>query len=245
MRTKLLATVETVRNALPEGRSLPARTWERRHKGIVALLWLHAVGLGLFAAVRGASVRHSATEALIVVAFAALAANPRFSRRVRSSLAVLGLLSSSAILVHLSGGSVEMHFHFFVMVVVIGLYQDWLPFLLAIGFVVTHHGTIGLLDPGSVYNHPGAVENPLLWAGVHGLFITAESIASLIAWRLFETAHQHSQLILDSAGQGIYGIDTDGRLTFANSTAASMLGMEPDEMLGKEMHPLIHHTRED
>ena len=35
---------------------------------------------------------------------------------------------ASALLVHLSGGRIELHFHFFVMMSVIVLYQDWLPF---------------------------------------------------------------------------------------------------------------------
>jgi len=44
-------------------------------------------------------------------------------------------MSSSAILVHLSGGYIEFHFHFFVMLVFLALLQDWLPFLLAVGYV--------------------------------------------------------------------------------------------------------------
>jgi hypothetical protein len=75
----------------------------------------------------------------------ALAASlPLFPRRVRSALGSLGLVSSSAILTHFSGGYIEAHFHFFVMIGVLTLYQDWLPFLVAIGYVVLHHGLAGL-----------------------------------------------------------------------------------------------------
>ncbi len=48
-------------------------------------------------------------------------------------------------------------------------------------------------------------------------------------------------LLLESTGEGIYGIDTAGRCTFINSAAARMLGYLPDELLGKDMHACIHH----
>ena len=50
-------------------------------------------------------------------------------------MASLGLLTSSAFIVHLSNGNIEAHFHFFVVISVVTLYQDWVPFLLAIGMV--------------------------------------------------------------------------------------------------------------
>jgi methyl-accepting chemotaxis protein len=61
------------------------------------------------------------------------AAHPAIGRRARSAVAVLGPITASAVIVHLSGGVVEAHFHFFVMIRVITLYQDWLPFGLALG----------------------------------------------------------------------------------------------------------------
>ena len=60
---------------------------------------------------------------------------------------MLGLLTCSATLVHLSGGVIEMHFHYFVMVGVITLYQDWWPFLIAISYVVFQHGAGGVRRP--------------------------------------------------------------------------------------------------
>jgi PAS domain S-box-containing protein len=51
-------------------------------------------------------------------------------------------------------------------------------------------------------------------------------------------------LLLDSTGDGIYGIDPEGRCTFINKAGAKMLGYEPDEVRGKNMHQLIHHSFE-
>ena len=67
--------------------------------------------------------------------FALAATHPALGRRARASAAVLGLITASAVTVHLSGGVVEAHFHFFVMIGVITLYQDWLQFGLALGYV--------------------------------------------------------------------------------------------------------------
>ncbi len=46
-------------------------------------------------------------------------------------------------------------------------------------------------------------------------------------------------------GDGIFGIDLDGKVTFVNAAATQMLGYKQDEMLGQVMHELIHHTRAD
>jgi PAS domain S-box-containing protein len=53
------------------------------------------------------------------------------------------------------------------------------------------------------------------------------------------------RLLLDSSGEGIYGIDTGGNCTFVNRSAAEMVGWRPDELVGRNMHQLLHHTRPD
>jgi len=56
---------------------------------------------------------------------------------------------------------------------------------------------------------------------------------------------RYVRLLLESTDQGIYGIDLHGRCTFVNRAAADMLGYEPEELAGKDMHRLTHHTRTD
>lgn len=53
------------------------------------------------------------------------------------------------------------------------------------------------------------------------------------------------ELILESAGEGIFGLDIDGKVTFVNKAAALMLGWEADDLVGQSHHALIHHTRAD
>ncbi len=56
---------------------------------------------------------------------------------------------------------------------------------------------------------------------------------------------QHWQALLDSAGEGIWGVDLDGRCTFINQMALRLLGFSSSELIGRNMHSLVHHHRED
>jgi PAS domain S-box-containing protein len=59
-----------------------------------------------------------------------------------------------------------------------------------------------------------------------------------------EAAHRRLTLLLESTGEGIFGIDMAGRCTFVNRAACELLGWRTDEVLGRNMHQLIHHSRE-
>ncbi len=56
---------------------------------------------------------------------------------------------------------------------------------------------------------------------------------------------QLNSLILNAAGEGIFGLDCEGRHTFVNPAAAQMLGYKTSELLGQPSHTLWHHTKAD
>jgi PAS domain S-box-containing protein len=56
---------------------------------------------------------------------------------------------------------------------------------------------------------------------------------------------QQNELILNSAGEGIYGLDANGMVTFANPAAARMIGWSTSELIGRSMHDLLHHSHSD
>ena len=60
-----------------------------------------------------------------------------------------------------------------------------------------------------------------------------------------EQIRQLHDLILQAAGEGVYGLDCEGKTTFVNPAAARMLGWEADALIGQPMHALLHHTRPD
>jgi PAS domain S-box-containing protein len=172
---------------LPAGGTLSDRVWRARHRGVLVLLWLHVPALLAFALVQGESLPHAVAEASAVAVPAAAAVAAFHKRRLSTILASVGLMISSAVLVHLSSGTIEAHFHFFIMVGVVVLYQDWEPYLIAIGFVTLQHGVLGALAPLDVYNHPAALDHPWTWAAIHGIAILAMSATGIVTWRLHES----------------------------------------------------------
>src|SRR6056297_431918 len=55
----------------------------------------------------------------------------------------------------------------------------------------------------------------------------------------------HHALILESAGEGVYGLDADGRLTFGNAAAERIVGWDTKRILGERSHEIHHHTYPD
>jgi len=192
------AAVAQVRRLLPRGHTLPPEELRRRHRALLILLWLHAVLVPLWAVSRGFGIGHSLVEG-DAIAVCAIAATVVGARRSGGPLLVsLGLLTSSAVIVHLSGGVIEAHFHFFVVIVLLTLYEDWMIFLLAAAFVVVHHGIGGELDPHAVFNHPDAEAHPWRWALVHAAYVGAAGLGAIVTWRLNEDLRdQHVRLIAD------------------------------------------------
>lgn len=56
---------------------------------------------------------------------------------------------------------------------------------------------------------------------------------------------ERSSLLLDSAGERIFGVDLEGKVAFINPAANRMLGYGPDELIGQVVHDKIHHSYED
>jgi formate hydrogenlyase transcriptional activator len=71
----------------------------------------------------------------------------------------------------------------------------------------------------------------------------------IAAWqrveRVFQDIERENQLILRAAGEGIYGVNAEGKTTFVNPAAERMLGWAAEELVGKEIHSIVHHTHQD
>jgi PAS domain S-box-containing protein len=243
---------------LPSGGSLPEDVWARRHRFLLGLTWVHALVIAMIGPLLGYSrelslsaffhngtVLHTIGEGLFVGFFALIAGWKGVGREFRATMVGFGLMSASAIFVHLSGGTIELHFHFFVMLTFLALYQDWVPYIFAIVYVAVHHGVVGVLWPEDVYNHAAAFNAPWTWAGIHAFFVLWASVGSLIAWRFNETSFARTKLILDVAGDGIFGLEAEGKITFANHAAARMLGAKRRDIVGRQMRKIVDHLKAD
>jgi PAS domain S-box-containing protein len=60
-----------------------------------------------------------------------------------------------------------------------------------------------------------------------------------------ETLRRQHELILNSVGEGVYGLDIDGRVTFVNPAAANMIGWAIPDLIGQPMHAVLHHSKPD
>lgn len=234
---------------LPQGGLLPLDAWRARHRSVIVLLGLHAAVIPIYATIRGFPVGHVVLESSVVPLIALAASLPQLSQRIQTLLGSLGLLVCSGLLVHLSGGLIEMHFHYFVVIVVISLYQDWLPFLAAIAFVVLHHGIVGAIDPESVFNHMAAINAPWRWSAIHALFIGGIVAACLTTWRLDE---RHLQDAVSAQGDLLAEVRLIERLNEAG--AALVSDLDPDRVLQRavdlatdlaaaESGAFVHETR--
>ena len=65
------------------------------------------------------------------------------------------------------------------------------------------------------------------------------------AEKALEKLNRQNELILNSASEGIFGLDLHGAHTFVNTAAAQMLGYRVRELIGKHSHEIWHHSRAD
>src|SRR5712664_3978759 len=252
-RTTAAVLVNRMWSLVPSGGSLPESVWRARHRFLIGLTFFHVVIIALAGPVLGKhwdlsfralldddSALHVLGEALVVALFGVLACWRRAGRTGQATFVGFGLMSASAILVHLSGGYIEFHFHFFVMLTFLALCQDWIPYLLAVAFVAVHHGVVGVLYPQEVYNHPAAYESPWTWAAIHAAFVLASCVGSVIAWRFNERVFAQTAQILEATGEGIFGLDVEGRITFINPAAAEMLGADARRAVGRPISRILN-----
>ena len=197
---------------LPRGGTLPAADWAWRHRVVCLLLGLHVPVLALVALLgdRPSQVLYVLVPlgALLAVA---VAATPR---RVRSLSASLGLLTSSALTVHLLDGAAEAHFHYFVIVAVIALYQDWTGYLLAIGFVLVQHGVMSV--------RPDGLAGDWGTAAVHAAAVLAESAVLVLLWRANEVSRVQQEQLRAELTAGSASVEA--RLAETDQIRADLIG---------------------
>lgn len=92
---------------------------------------------------------------------------------------------------------------------------------------------LNLLNLETLEQHAAEIDTKNLYTG------------GLVEWqraqRFFADLERENQLILNAAGEGIYGVNADGKTTFVNRAAQEMLGWTTEDLLGHDIHTKIHH----
>lgn len=170
---------------LPKGTRLPEASWRSRHRLLLTIGWIQIPFVLIIGLSKGLLFIHLLAEVAAVAVL--LTGGVVLQQRVHKAVMVsMALVISSGLTVHVTGGLIESHFHFFVVLPLISMYRDWRPLATGLIFVVLHHSVVGVLDPASVYNHPAALAHPVRWALIHGTYILALTAVILTYWRMSE-----------------------------------------------------------
>jgi signal transduction histidine kinase len=170
---------------LPKGTRLNEASWMARHRLLIAISWVHVPFLAVVGWNTGVERGHGIAEIGLVMVLLLL--QSLSERRVAKAVLVsLALVTCSALLVHFTGGLIESHFHFFVVLPLISLYRDWRPMAVALFYVLVHHSLTGVISPELVFNHPAAIANPILWAVIHASYVLMLMAVILAYWRFSE-----------------------------------------------------------
>jgi signal transduction histidine kinase len=170
---------------LPRGNTLDDKSWRRRHRLLQWVLLIHIPGLAVLGLALGNPPLEVGYTLIGPVVFLVLG-HVLQERRMASFCVTGGLVFCSAGLVVLTSGSIEAHFHFFIIIGFIALYQDWVPFLWNVAFTVVSHG-VGTLWLGSlIFSHAAGQANPWLWSAIHGIAVLFACVGMVIFWRITE-----------------------------------------------------------
>jgi len=196
--------VSAVLEYLPRGNTLSDDAWHKRHFLLLVVLAGHLPALFLFGVLRGYAPNETA-EVLAVPLACLILGRVMRGRRTASIFVTLGLVYCSATLVGLSAGAIEAHFHFFIMIGFIALYQDWVPFLLNVVFTVLSHGIGSSLVPGLMFNHSAAQSDPWTWSLIHGLAVLAACVGVVLFWRTTEDEQVRSLRLTEQLAEAELG----------------------------------------
>ncbi len=182
-------------NALPHGYNMAEEDWQRRHRLMLWVLGVHVPALVALGLVLGYSPRTLVYVAITPVAAVMLGYMLRRHRRTASVTVTAGLVYCSAALVGLTHGTIEAHFHFFIIIGFIALYQDWAPFLFNIVFTVISHGIGSAWQQTLIFDHAAGQSNPWLWSVIHGVAVLLACAGVIVFWRFTEESQREKDML--------------------------------------------------
>ncbi|MGD9527693.1 MAG: ATP-binding protein [Pseudonocardia sp.] len=180
-----LSNWKSLLDYLPRGGTLDEADWRRRHRFLQLVLLAHVPVL----AVIGLVLDHTPVVtgvALLPLVLCMVLGHTLPGRRGPAIAVSTGLVYSATALVVLTYGSIEAHFHFFVIIGFIALYQDWVPFLVNIALTVLTHGIGSAWRQDLMFSHAAGQQSPWTWSVLHGGAVLAACIGMTMFWRYTE-----------------------------------------------------------
>lgn len=171
-------------------------------------------------------------------------------RSVTRYTIAVGQMLMSSLLIHLTGGRIETHFHVFGSLAFLSFYRDWRVLVPATVVVAADHLLRGVFYPQSVFG----VLTPDKWRWVeHAAWIVFEDIFLIISCRRsqsemkqiatdtarLDASEARYRIVTESASDAIVTLDEDYRILFVNAATEKIFGYTTDEMLGQKLFMLI------
>ena len=179
----LLQREVTLRGLLPHSAPLPREVYVARHLALRILVLAHIPAIVVLGLVRSYGVPQTT---LMIIPAALLVAESTYLAdvRARAVMVTAGLSWCSLAVIYLSGGSIVAHFHLFLVISFVALYQDWAPFLVSLASTVATFVVFSAVQPRVLFGDFGpALRDPWAWSLVHLLAVAAVGAALVAFWR--------------------------------------------------------------
>lgn len=167
----------------------------------------------------------------------------------RYTIAV-GQMLMSSLLIHVTGGRVETHFHIFGSLAFLSFYRDWRVLIPATVIVTLDHMLRGIFYPQSVFG----VLTPEKWRWIeHAGWVLFEDVILIISClrgqkEMRRIAEHTAELdagearyraVTNSASDAIVTIDQKAKILYVNQSAKNIFGYEADEMIGQQLTIIV------
>src|ERR1700731_1489408 len=163
----------------------------------------------------------------------------------------VGQMLMSALLISVTGGRIETHFHVFGSLVILSFYRDWrgvISLPIFVGFV---YFFLGIYWPYSVYGvltaTPWRSIEHAAWVVFEDIFLVISCLRSIREMRsianrtaALEASEQGFRQIFEEGPMGIAVVDLDQRFVKVNSSVCQMMGYSEDELLHRNTLELTH-----
>src|SRR5688500_9645665 len=168
----------------------------------------------------------------------------------RHVVAVAQMLMS-ALLIGVTGGRIETHFHVFGSLVILSFYRDWRVLIPATTVVALHRFLLGIYWPFSVYGvlsaSPWRSMEHAGWVIFENVFLVISCFRSINEMRFIanrtaalETSDQNSRQLFDEAPIGMAVVGLDERYKQVNARFANMVGYSEYELLSRTPLEITH-----
>ena len=183
---------------LSSGRTFGEEEWRRRLPPI--LLWWHLPALVVVGLLAGQGVLGLLLAIGVPACCAVLARLLRHRHQRATAVTVtFGLVYCSAALVALTHGTIEAHFHFFILIGFIALYEDWLPLLCLVLFTTVSHVVGSYWQEGLIFNHAAGQANPWLWSLTHAIAVLLACVGVVLLRHVTEEVQEKGLLAVEMA----------------------------------------------